>query len=915
MLLKNSMIKIYVCPFSLHKGKTPSEEVLKRLKIEEPGKSILYISPSGRKAEEVKSSFTAECKTWGFYSLDRFVNKVLAGISTGRYVDDKLKLILVTEILSSDEKHASLFNKSPGTVNVLVELITDLKNYGFGANTAELKMKLRTLLNTYDRVVERAVFAVDILEKYQKTIKKLGFTDDVDRLSLAGEFLGKNKTGYDILVLDGFFDVTIKQKEFFSSLIKSSEQTILLHYQEEDIEEIRGVKSDFLEFAKTLGETAVIKIKRGSELRNLSGQKVNKALSMEAEVNGIARRILELKKNKSEYRDILVTFPSMFTYIHYVERIFPKYKIPFSTSVDRPYLSLPQLIPVSLLLKCVLEELPRRMMVDLMNSPRLHGFSRVSGEMISHASRKAGITGGIAQWKELAERLKNEEPDYFEKNEKNINTLARDIEKVFLSLSVLNKPLNLLEFTKEMKKALVLFEYFIEEKEIKEGFDELLNGMEKMLKVFKGKKNKPEENAQLFLNILSKAYHKEENADPDAVRVLGVLDTRGLFSEHLFFGGLSDGEFPLKPKQEMIIPDKTRKELGLVHFLRRIELQRLHFYRLIQSPRTGLYLSYPVQKDDKLVIASNFLPEAIKAPAEIIGVLPVTNEELQIEEGRKEGISGFFFEPAELTDKIKTEKYIRTVFSGNMEISVTAIDRYLDCPFIFYLEKILGLEILLEPKFEIESAKIGTVLHNVMEGAFVTGIKNHALLKEKITSSVETELKITALHEFWKEHIRKRVDTLLKRILKQEQIILEEYPVVYSVEKKGRFKLENIEATVKGRIDRVDCNDKEFIIIDYKSGSGAKTYFDKTVKGESIQLPLYARMVALEGSRLPGGLCVYDLKEGKVRFVKKDKVSELYESAFHTAEKAVQSILNGDFPKKISNTCYFCPYESVCKKS
>ncbi|OGF48865.1 MAG: hypothetical protein A2231_08545 [Candidatus Firestonebacteria bacterium RIFOXYA2_FULL_40_8] len=912
------MIKIYICPFSWHKEKTPSEEVLRMIKLSESKKSVLYISPSGRKAEEVKSSFSAECKTWGFYSLDRFINKILTGTGTGKYVDDKLKLILVTEILSSDEKYASLFNTSPGTVNVLSELLTDFKNYGFASDIPGLKKKLTALLDTYDRVTERALTSVDILEKYQATIQKLGFSDDVDRLSLAGALLGNNKTGYDILVLDGFFDVTAKQKEFFSPLIKNSKDTVLLHYEEDALEEIKGVQSDFLEFAKTLGKTSVVKIKRETDLRSLAAQKVTKALSLEAEVNGIAHHILDLKKNNTGYRDILVTFPSMFSYIPYVERIFPKYKIPFSTSVDRPYVSLQELLPVTLLLKCILEELPRRMVVDLINSPQLLAFDKVSRELISPASRKAGITGGFLQWEELAKRVKNEEPDYFEENLENIRMLESDLKKVFLALEGLNKNMDLLGFTKGLRKVLLLLKYSITDEEINKGFQELLNGMEKMLKLFKGRKNKPEENARLFLNILSKSHYKQEHSAPDSVRVLGVLDTRGLYSGHLFFGGLSDGDFPLKPKQEMIIPDKARKELGLVHFLRRIELQRLHFYRLLQGPRTGVYLSYPVQKDDKLVLPSNFLPEIIKPPAEQVKAAALTTEELQSKEGRTEGLSGLFFESSELTDKAKAEQYIRSVFSRNAEISVTAIDRYLDCPFVFYLEKILKLEILEEPKFEIESAAIGTILHNVMEGAFEPGKKIPEKIEEKIIRSVEAELKKTNLHEFWKDHIRNRVTLLLKRIIKQEQLIFEEYPHVYCVEKKGRFKLNNVDAAVKGRIDRVDNNEREFAVIDYKSGSGAKKYFDKTVKGESIQLALYARMIAVEQGRTCGGLCVYDLKEGRARFVKKEKVAELYDEALITAEKAVQSILNGDFPKKEgkgSNTCYFCAYAAICKKS
>ncbi|MEI6845901.1 MAG: hypothetical protein WCK36_02500, partial [Candidatus Firestonebacteria bacterium] len=645
------MLKIYSCPFSPVKGKTPSEEVLNRLKAEQPGKSVLYISPSGRKAEEVKSSFAGGQKNWAFYSLDRFVNKVLEGKNTGRYADDKLKLILITEILSSEEKYASLFNSSPGTVNVLVELLTDLKNYGYGEDIPELKKKLETLLDTFDRVAERAVFAAEILGKYQQTMKALGFTDDVDRLALAGKLLRKNKTGYELLVLDGFFDITARQKEFFTALINSSPETVLLYYQEEGLEETAEIKSDFPELAEISGKTAVVKIESGKKLRNLAAQNIVKALSMEAEVSGIARRIVQLKKNKSEYRNIIVTFPSMFGYLPYVERIFPKYKIPFSTSVDRPFLSLPQIVPVTLLLKCVLEGLPRRTLVDLLSSPGLKVFKQISREIVSPVSRKAGITGGLLQWQELGDRLKNEAPDYYEEHAENIKTLEEDLKKVFLSLRVLEKDMNLPEFTGGLRKALQILKYSLPEKDISKSFYELLGSMEKLLTVFKGKKNTPGENARLFLNILSRAHYQEEKREPEAVRVLGVLDTRGLYCEHLFFGGLSDGEFPLKPKQEMIIPDKTRKELGLVHFLRRIELQRLHFYRLLQAPAVEIYLSYPVQKDDKLVIASNFLPEAGKGSGEAVDTAAVTTEELQLEAGRKAGTSGAFFTTSEFKDK------------------------------------------------------------------------------------------------------------------------------------------------------------------------------------------------------------------------------------------------------------------------
>ena len=914
------MITIHFCSFGSKDGRTQSEKILDEIIV--PGKKLLYISPSGRRAEEAGKIFSAKKENREFYSLDRFIENTLkgvAGYAPGRYIDDKFKFILVQEILSSNEKFAALFNRSPGTISVLAELITDFKYYGFGNDTAGLKKRLRGALETYDKVLERALFAVEIFEKYQKKIRELRFTDDIDRLEAAAKAVTDNEFCVGLLVLDGFFDVPEAQRGIFTALIKASRETAVIHYGDERLDELKEIKSDFLDYIQGLGKCGIRQVKSAGKPRLPGDFPVHKALSIDEEVKDIAGGILKIKqgKKKEGFSDIVVTFPAMFAYIPYVKRIFPKYGIPFSTSVDMPFFTVPQVIPVTLLLRCLLEDFPRRTVVDIISSTSYRAFSKEAGELVSTASRKAGIVGGALQWEELAERLKNEEPAYYEEHKESILCLTEELALFFSAMEKLNKPLSLREFSSALGKTLITLKYSIKDKALASAFYTLLMGMETMLKVFKGKSGDPKENARLFMNILSRAAYKEESNAGDAVKVLGIMDTRGLYFKHLFFGGLADGDYPVKPKQEMIIPDKTRKELGLVHFQRKIELQKLHFYRLLQAPEETVHLSYPSQKNDKLVLMSNFLPESEGVAVKKTLQEPGTAEEKQRLLGRSEGAGNISYNTVEFKDKEKAAAYINSLFSGRSEISVTAIDRYLNCPFLFYLEKVLGLEILEEPKFEIESAYVGTILHDVMEGAFCPGKKDNEGLKAKLSASIQKELKKTLLHDFWKEHILQRMAMLQQRILKQEIELVENYPAVYCLEKKGRFKLPSGKAVIKGRIDRVDHNDHSFLVIDYKSGSGAKGYYDKTRKGESIQLPLYARMIAVERPDLAvGGFCVYDLKEGRARRVKEDAVAELYEQSLATAENAVSSILNGDFPKKAergTGSCWGCPYLHLCK--
>ncbi|MCX5776705.1 MAG: PD-(D/E)XK nuclease family protein [Candidatus Firestonebacteria bacterium] len=907
------MLTIYCCTFSAYSGRTATEEVLS--KIAENGKKVLYISPSGRKVEEVKAKNSN--KDWGYFSLDRFVEKTLESVRVGRYIDDRFKLLLTLELLSQEVKYSTLFSNAPGTLAVITDLITDFKYYGYGKNTPDLKKKLREILFTNDKVSERAVFAAEIFEKYQQALKKHGFADDIDRMEQAGKIIGEKNTGYDTLVLDGFFDIPEGQKSFFTSLLNSSKQTIIIHYCDARIEEIKYIKSGFFDFVSSFNRSEIKKIEPAAKSRDVQCLRARKELSIEEEVSGIAEKILNLQNRGVANEDILVVFPSMFTYVPYIRRIFPKYKLPFSVSVDIAFCALPQVAPVVFLLKSIMDDYPRRTVVDIITSKSYRVFNKSARELISLASRKAGIVNGLNQWRDLEDRLKNEEPEFSEKYFAAVKLLRKDLELFFTAAEQLNRILTPKEFTSKFRKVLKVLGFTVKDALINKEFEKLLINIENDLEVLKGGKNKPEENIRLLLSVLQKAVFKEERKTDNSVRVLGVLDTRGLFCRHLFFGGLCDGEFPLRPKQEMILPDKTRKELKLIDFQRRIELQKLHFHRLLSAPEDEVYLSFPGQKDGKLVLPSNFLPE-ITGDEENTKTTGLTEEERQVGAGKKEGKAVSFFNTISFADNRKTEKYIRSALTGKTEIGVTAIDRYLNCPFTFYIENILGLEILEEPRFEVESAKIGTILHEVMEEAFKPGKKDKESLEEKITGAVEARLKIAALHDYWKEHIRRRTAALLKRLVKEERIICAEYPEVYCVEKKGRLKLPGVNMNVKGRIDRVDCNSGEYLIIDYKSGSGARNYFEKTKKGESIQLALYAGMIAEENKNLkPGGLCVYDLKEGKARMVKKEKLQELCDNSIDLTVKAVRAILNGDFPKKEkeSGACYFCPYTAACRKT
>jgi len=293
------------------------------------------------------------------------------------------------------------------------------------------------------------------------------------------------------------------------------------------------------------------------------------------------------------------------------------------------------------------------------------------------------------------------------------------------------------------------------------------------------------------------------------------------------------------------------------------------------------------------------------------------------------------------------------------EFWVTELDRYLRCPYDYYVANVLGLEPLEEVSEDISPLDRGSKVHAILrdfyrswDGPVTTENRNsaQALLRQLADRAFDREadtfrnrrekdLFLTVMAErfigaeivFWKQGMR---PVLLERKIEAFKITLPDGST----------------AEVHGKIDRIDADvNGDFIIVDYKTGSypQPRTGTDQ----EIFQLPLYAVMAqqALSGGgagelavplRKPIGLAYYDLA-GKTGPHARDVVlfdqevrddhpaakpqaspksttdfELILRQSMDKARAAIAGIQAGAFavaPRDV-NRCRYCPNAVMCEK-
>ncbi|MGB2958857.1 MAG: PD-(D/E)XK nuclease family protein, partial [Bacteroidota bacterium] len=414
------------------------------------------------------------------------------------------------------------------------------------------------------------------------------------------------------------------------------------------------------------------------------------------------------------------------------------------------------------------------------------------------------------------------------------------------------------------------------------------------------------------------------------VLVTSIDETRGLSMESMFIAGLVDGEFPSVYRPEVFLSSGRQKLREQRHNWQ----NRYLFYQAVTNWSTRLYLTYPDREGEMELVRSPFidaltkvvevtecdasdrmsLPELLCAEDEALrwiakgGVgaeVPLQRISTKLEEVRRVAA----IEKSRMGDHALAE-YEGMVFGAlpedlqanlaahhNATFSVSQLETYAACPFKFFAERVLALQVKEEFREELTPLERGSLLHEALFSFYTarreldqpplwrcTGEEFERASGELARIVNERLSSLDIPDAFWeidKQALLGRpggTPGVLQEFLQRErEREVEPAPEFFEVAfggppgmvfDAGLSQEEPVSVgriRLKGKMDRIDLAADHFTIIDYKTGTKLPTSSDIR-NGVSLQLPLYLlvaqRLLAEGGSpgRAPAGALHYRLK-------------------------------------------------------
>ncbi len=359
----------------------------------------------------------------------------------------------------------------------------------------------------------------------------------------------------------------------------------------------------------------------------------------------------------------------------------------------------------------------------------------------------------------------------------------------------------------------------------------------------------------------------------NGIWILPPAMLRGLKFDKIYVPGMVEGEFPRDFRPDWLLKDKDRAEFNRKGYKfdtldLLLERERESFGFLISSSPAG-YFSYPmILEDNTSSLMSLYLEELCQKSA-------ATIENVRFESvycGKKlENIAAQ--ERGVITGN--TKQRLKEHFC-KIPFSTTALNMYGECPYKFFLARVLNLS-PVEEEDEYTAIARGTVIHKILEIFF----KRH---REKLDAGMLDE---------YANDIKALADEVIKNYNLQDSFA---HPLLLEIEKcdivtnivnylvwhikqmgdfvpafielgfgyKNDFSLHFApDIQLVGKIDRIDEDSKgRLVIFDYKVGSTPD--INKIEDGTNLQLPIYI-MVSEQLLKKPvaGGAFV-SIKKGAV---------------------------------------------------
>ena len=410
--------------------------------------------------------------------------------------------------------------------------------------------------------------------------------------------------------------------------------------------------------------------------------------------------------------------------------------------------------------------------------------------------------------------------------------------------------------------------------------------------------------------------------------------------------GLVDGEWPDRAKHSIFYSAPILRELGWPADADRVEGLRARFKDLLRLPRHRVVVSTFVLEDDLPVAPSPLLDELSESGLQ---PLPVESDAHRVFDYEALALEPIVCDWLEAPTREWAEarliarspslpRYHGATAGAPVDAySLSALEKYLDCPFQYFASRVLRLEEPVDDEEVLSPRARGQFVHEVFQHFFEAwdeaglgsiGVDTLERARGMFLEVAERLLGRLPVADAALE--RTRLFGSAAAVGIGDVVLGLEASWASAAQKRflehafqGRFQLggsDGREVPLRGVVDRIDVLEgRRLRVIDYKTGRVRRG-------GRALQAPIYALCIA-ESFTERDGMPWTVSEAGYVSFAeRRPYVPVVSESApkgdaqLSTARshviRAVDGIEQGEFPPRPHHTglCTYCAYPTVCRK-
>ncbi|MCB4764242.1 MAG: PD-(D/E)XK nuclease family protein, partial [Sulfurovum sp.] len=316
----------------------------------------------------------------------------------------------------------------------------------------------------------------------------------------------------------------------------------------------------------------------------------------------------------------------------------------------------------------------------------------------------------------------------------------------------------------------------------------------------------------LWLQALSKVTLDDVRGGK--VTVMGALETRGVSFRGVVVVDFNDGVVPATPRKDMFLNSTVRAFSGLPTRQDREALQKQIYNRLLQQAECSVII-YATSENR---LPSKFLYE--------LGLSEVVQT--------KAPVHLLYSPSSQLVSKV--DPIVKNFDATTQTWSASRLKTFLECKRKYYYRYLANIK----PK-EDEELNEGAFLHRLLEELYqehdyyVSEVEMTQVLHAKMEQLLpNTDSKSSYQKALWRERLKGFVQHEITRFSTNWRVISREMEVHGKI---GGLKF-------KGRIDRIDQNATDTLVLDYKSGNIKEAQKTKNLETlNDLQMSIYYQLL------------------------------------------------------------------------